>query len=414
MHNSTDTAVACATSPFIRVGIVTTSYPSAGNPYSGIFVQRLVSHFPPSVRATVLCPCPEMGITGDSKTSAGHNLTRFSYAPRKWQRLAHRPGGIPDTLRRRDPALLLAPSLVVSMFIHCVRLAGKVDVLHGNWSGPGLVAAAAARLRGRQAVVTLRGSDVTRISDSILFRATMVVCLTLNHRVVAVSESMREYLCETFPKHSHKIVFLSDGAAFKQRDKPLLSESPLKLVTVSNLVKLKRVETLLNAVSQLSHRLPLVLRIVGEGPQRESLAALARSLNIGENVEFVGQVPPDSVMDHLNWADLFLFASESEGRPNAVLEAMAAGLPTIATDLPGVRELVHDGCGLLVPVGDADAFARCILELAENPDTALAMGRAAKATIERLGLTWPEAARRYTALYESMCEAMTAPRWPIA
>jgi glycosyltransferase involved in cell wall biosynthesis len=269
---------------------------------------------------------------------------------------------------------------------------------------PGVIAAIAARLRKRPAVVTLRGSDVSRISDSTPYRLTMAACLALNHRVVAVSASMRDSLAKAFPKYADRIIFLSDGAAFKQRDARSRLEYPLRLVTVSNLVRLKRVETLLHGISRLAGRIPLVLRIVGEGSERAALESLAHTLGIRDQVEFVGETPPDIVMDHLNWADVFLFASESEGRPNAVLEAMAAGLPTIAADIPGVRELIAGGYGPLVPVGDAEAFAQTIAEFSEEPDSALEMGRAARAAIERHDLTWPGTGRRYAALYRDVCD----------
>jgi glycosyltransferase involved in cell wall biosynthesis len=296
------------------------------------------------------------------------------------------------------------PVLLLSMFIHCLKLAGKVDILHANWSMPGVIAAIAARLRKRPAVVTLRGSDVSRIADSMPYRLIMAACLALNHRVVAVSESMRDGLAKAFPRYSERIIFLSDGAAFKERDPRSRLEHPLRLVTVSNLVRLKRVDTLLYAISRLAGCVPLVLRVVGEGPERAALESLADTLGIRDQVEFVGESEPDIVMDHLNWADVFLFASESEGRPNAVLEAMAAGLPTIAADIPGVRELIDDGCGHLVPVGDVEAFARSIAEFSESPDIALKMGRTARAAIEREDLTWPGTGRRYAALYRDVCE----------
>jgi glycosyltransferase involved in cell wall biosynthesis len=142
-----------------------------------------------------------------------------------------------------------------------------------------------------------------------------------------------------------------------------------------------------------------VLRIVGDGPERDRLYATADDLRIRDCVEFVGPLPPEDIAGQLQWADIFAFSSAAEGRPNAILEAMAAGLPIIATDIPGVRELIAPDAGLLFPVGDAAALADGIRHLSAHPAEARALGQAARARIEASNLTWAACAGRYTALY---------------
>jgi glycosyltransferase involved in cell wall biosynthesis len=385
----------------LRVGVVTTSFPVPINPASGIFVKHLVSHLPETVGATVLIPCPEVHAP-PPPSGGGYKLQCFLYGPRRWLRLAHRPGGIPDALRRRDPALLLLPFFVPAMFIACLRLAGKVDVLHGNWSLPALIAAMAGKFRGRPAIATLRGEDITRAQHSRLFRWILGVSLSLNRRTVVVSASMHEDLRQRFPHRTDRIEFIPNGVLEgPSRVRPRF-RSPLRLVTVGSLIRRKRIDTLLRALAHPDCLADTHLRIVGDGPEHASLRVLADNLGLGQRVDFTGGVLPDEVAAHLDWADLFVFASESEGRPNVILEAMAEGLPILATDIPGVHELIGSGAGNLFPVGDAPRLAGLIRAINLDPEKAQAMGREAKVRIQESGLTWTAAASRYAALYQQV------------
>lgn len=109
------------------------------------------------------------------------------------------------------------------------------------------------------------------------------------------------------------------------------------------------------------------LLIIGEGPQREILYRWRDHLRIADRVHFLGH--RDDVPDLLPHFDFFWMASAYEGQSNAMMEAMRAGVPVIATDIPGNRDLIQDGVtGCLVPLGDRAAFARVTKLLLENPE----------------------------------------------
>jgi glycosyltransferase involved in cell wall biosynthesis len=384
----------------VRVGIVTTSFPVEGNPASGIFVQRLASSLPESVDATVLIPRP--ATRPPDRSGQGFRVTTFSYAPRKWSRLAHEPGGIPDALRRRDPVVLIIPFLVMAMFLACLRLAGRVDVIHANWSLPGLLGGISAKLRGRAAITTLRGSDVTRAQGSRIDRWILGACLATNDRTITVSQAMLDSVRAAFPTYADRVEFISDGVeSLPPRGGRGLS-SPLRLVTVSNLVRSKRVDTLLTMLGDPACPADAVLRVVGDGPERTALERMALARGVRERVEFVGRVPPDEVSRHLQWADIFVFASESEGRPSVVLEAMAAGLPVIASDIPGTRELLHPTAGILLPVGDATGLAEAVRKLRREPGLVRDLQIAGPTRIAELGLSWHATGHRYAELYRRL------------
>src|SRR5207248_3814804 len=115
------------------------------------------------------------------------------------------------------------------------------------------------------------------------------------------------------------------------------------------------------------------LVLVGDGPERAGVEAQVRELNLGEKVRFLGT--RKDVAQLLHGADLFLLTSVSEGIPLTVIEAMAAGLPVVATDVGGLREVVADGLtGLLAPAKDAAALADCVWRLAGDPELRRRMG----------------------------------------
>jgi N-acetyl-alpha-D-glucosaminyl L-malate synthase BshA len=128
-------------------------------------------------------------------------------------------------------------------------------------------------------------------------------------------------------------------------------------------------------------RVPARLLLVGDGPDRSSAEWLAQSLGIQDHISFLGK--QESVNELLPVADLMLMPSELESFGLAALEAMACLVPTIATRVGGVPELIEDGVtGRLFPVGDTDAMAEAAVELLSDPERLAEMGRAGRASAQ--------------------------------
>lgn len=109
--------------------------------------------------------------------------------------------------------------------------------------------------------------------------------------------------------------------------------------------------------------------LIGDGLERESLQNLAAELGIAERIIFTGEVPFSEVVRYLKAADVFGFASVTETQGLVTMEALAAGLPVVAVDASGTRDIVEDGeQGYLVP-NDADALADSIIRLFDSPET---------------------------------------------
>ena len=175
-----------------------------------------------------------------------------------------------------------------------------------------------------------------------------------------------------------------------------------RLLFVGRLAAVKGLPVLLEAVARLAKERPeVILRVVGYGPDRAKLEDRAKQLGIRRSVEFLGYQSQAQVRDLLRQTDTFVMASFAEGVPVVLMEAMAAGVPVVATRIAGVPELVEDAAhGFLVPPGDAAALAEKAAILLDDADLRNRFGAAGRAKVEREFNIATEADR--------LCRIMTA------
>ena len=174
------------------------------------------------------------------------------------------------------------------------------------------------------------------------------------------------------------------------------------VVTTGHLVARKRHADVVRAVALLRDRHPaLRYLVVGDGPERAALGALAAQLGIADRVEFAGQLPHDEALRRTRRASLLAMASTDEAFGVAYVEAMAGWLPAIAAaGEPGPAEIRSAGGGLsLVPAGDVDALAARIDALLSDEAALRAEGDAARATVQR-AFSWDGCGAATVAAYE--------------
>jgi phosphatidylinositol alpha-1,6-mannosyltransferase len=172
-------------------------------------------------------------------------------------------------------------------------------------------------------------------------------------------------------------------------------------LVVSRMVPIKNVALAVEAMAIVAARHPdLVLVLAGVGPLRAAIEARAAALQLADRVIFAGAVPHRDVPAWYRAADVFVLPSEFDNSPNVALEAMASGVPVVATDVGGVRHYVQDGVnGALVPAGNAPAVADAIGRYLADPALTARTGARNRSDVVA-GFSWAQSAQRLRAVYQ--------------
>jgi glycosyltransferase involved in cell wall biosynthesis len=158
-----------------------------------------------------------------------------------------------------------------------------------------------------------------------------------------------------------------------------------RITTTGALIWKKGYEYALQSIRVLKDRgINLQFNILGDGPERDRVVFTIHDLELNDVVQLHGQNSPEKVREVLRNSDVFLLSSLTEGISNAVLEAMACGLPVVTTDCGGMREAVTDGVeGFVVPVNDVEAMSEALHTLCQNPQLRKRMGNAGRQCVEK-------------------------------
>ncbi len=249
-------------------------------------------------------------------------------------------------------------------------------------------------------VVSLRGGDVPGFRPYDFARQHRLLGPLLHQvwrragAVVANSEGLRQLAYKFDARHPVSVIPNGvDMQAFKDEER---SWMPPRLLFVGRIVFQKGLDLLLDALAKLK-AVDWELAIAGDGPNLENLKRRAQGLGIIEKTNFLGWQDRTNLAATFQQANLFVYPSRHEGMPNAVLEAMAGGLPVLATRIAGNEELVTEKTGRLVPPEDVEALQAALEKLL--PDAQLrknlgAAGRQRAAT----EYSWSGAAKAYLAL----------------
>lgn len=203
-------------------------------------------------------------------------------------------------------------------------------------------------------------------------------------KLVAVSDSVRRVALSVYGKRESEIPVVWNGiepSVYGEQRRTRAGR--LNVVQVGRFYSEKGHETSILALKELmDSELDLQLVFVGDGPLRDALRHQAERLGVAERVTFAGA--QHDVQRYLLEADIFWMPSISEGFGMACVEAMAVGLPVIASDVGGLPDLVSKECGYLVRVGDYRGLAACTRTMARDPEGRYAMGAAGRSRVEEM------------------------------
>lgn len=321
---------------------------------------------------------------------------------------------VPFRLARSEPGVLVhvvapprRPPLENDAYSHAlagamaeVAVTSGLDVLHVHYALPHAPSALAARqivqAGGRRAprlVTTLHGTDVTNVGEDPALRMVTRHAVLASDAVTTPSAWLKEAALGSLDLPGGTRIdvvpnFVDLEAFHPASDRPDLEAlfpderwadagRPAVLLHASNFRRLKRVGDAVTALAEVVQTRPAVLVLVGDGPERASVEALVASLGLARRVAFLGERPDLGPL--FSQADLFLLPSEQESFGLAALEALASGVPVVASRVGGLPEVIRDGTtGLLVPPHAPQAIAAAVLGLLEDEPRRAAMGRAAR------------------------------------
>lgn len=282
----------------------------------------------------------------------------------------------------------------------------KPDVIIAFFGIPaGAVALLAKWIYKIPYVVSLRGGDVPGFRPYDFGTYHKIIAPLLRQvwkyaaMVVANSEGLRKLALifeDRFP-----ISIIHNGVDSGKFVNPTIRAwDPPRLLFVGRLVHQKGLDLLLPALAGLKH-LPWQLTVIGDGSQREPLQQMAAELGIAERIHFTGWQRGADLETYYQQANLFVFPSRHEGMPNVILEAMASGLPVLATCIAGNEELVLPGItGELTRPENSVALKEALERLLPDAKSRQRMGFAGRNRVEEQ-FTWETTARRYLSLLES-------------
>jgi glycosyltransferase involved in cell wall biosynthesis len=236
-------------------------------------------------------------------------------------------------------------------------------------------------------------------------RAAFRVLAMVSTKILTVSQASRRILHEVFGLPLRRIEVIPNGVDTQKFSPgvPRPADGRMIVGTVGSLTAVKNQAMLIRAFASAAAADPgrqWELRLAGRGPLRDELAGLAGSLGVGGRVRFVGHT--DDVPGFLRELDVFVLSSDSEQHPNALIEAMACGLPCVATDVGGVREALDKGrCGLLVDAGDTGGPVNAMAALAADVNRRRGLGVVARERV-RLAYSLDKMIEAYAALYEGL------------
>jgi len=303
---------------------------------------------------------------------------------------------------------------ILSLFRYLWKQRQKYDLIHIHMlSYPAFPAVLAGRWFGKKTIVKTansgQGSDILRMQKNDLLpgqRQMLPVALGAD-QIVAINQQVIEELRQAGVP-SERIVVIPNGVEVNglshKCDYGL--DGTVTVVFVGRLHSQKGLNVLLQAFKQvIRSRLGISWRLwlLGDGPLRPELETMAKQLGIAQEVEFWGQV--NNVPDYLAQADMFVLPSQAEGMSNALLEAMAHGLPCVATRISGNTDLIQHGeNGLLVHPESETALAEALIHLSDDEALRQQVGRMARQMVEA-EYSIDSIAKRYIRLYRTLLQA---------
>lgn len=348
-------------------------FPNPVQPQAGIFIRERMFRVGQVLPMTVISPQPWFPLQGLIRRFRPHFRPSL---PREEVQLGidvlrPRYFSVPGVLKQFDGWFM---AMGARRTVRRLHRSGRVAVIDAHFGYPdGYAATLVARQEGLPCTITLRGTELRHSRDPAL-RRRLVAGLRSATRVFSVSASLKRLAMQLgLPDAAIRVV---GNGVDSQRFKPIsredarralgLEENARVLVTVGGLVERKGFHRVIACLPELVREFPTLhyLCVGSAGPEGDFSLALERQvaeLGLDDRVHFLGALPPTEVCRAMSAADVSVLATRNEGWANVLLEAMACGVPVVATDVGGNAEVICDEhLGTIVAFDDHPALARAL------------------------------------------------------
>lgn len=273
-------------------------------------------------------------------------------------------------------------SLALASKLAAVMRSCDLDIVHAHYAVPNAASAYLAKKicnNSTKVVTTLHGTDSYLVGSHPSYKEVTQFSMQESDALTTVSKYLRARTLADFD--ISREIRVIPNFVDPQRFRKFKRNRAQKIVChSSNFRPIKRIPDIIKAFKIISNEIDCKLVLIGDGPEHPEAEGLTRTLGISENVEFLGNV--ENVQEIVGRADLFLLPSEDESFGLAALEAMSCGVPVVATNVGGLKELISHGVdGYLTEVGDPEALANCSLEILQNPELQEELGSNARAKV---------------------------------
>jgi glycosyltransferase involved in cell wall biosynthesis len=294
--------------------------------------------------------------------------------------------------------------MMLISFLRGLTESRESHVIYANRLEAGIVGAALSRITGKPLVMSLTSDEADQVRYSWIWRAAAKWVIRRAAIIVPVSKEVLDILRQLGVPETkcHLPRFGVDMEMFHPPGTGSREQDQVRLLFVGSLIERKGLHDLIEALGDpVFERVELL--VAGEGTEQPRLAALSEKVGAGHRVRWLGPRPQAEVAELMRSVDLFCLPSHMEGRPNVVYEAMASGLPVIASAVGGIPEMVREGeTAFLFEPGNRDQLKACLTKLVAHADLRHAMGAAGYTYLVQSRVMWNSLAEEFDALFSSL------------